>query len=111
MSASPIRVMRRRAVLAVASVALAVSVLAACALHSARARAAASLRGASVRALAAVLPSPDVALTGGARWVRAVSVEEPGAAGADGIGFPDSEPGSGAIFAPRAAYAPREERP
>ncbi|MFO0671885.1 MAG: hypothetical protein U0235_20055 [Polyangiaceae bacterium] len=108
-SAPVLGAMKRRAAIAIAVAVGGVSLLVACSVHASRARAASNAQNPAFGALARALPSPDVALTGGARWLRSVSVEEPGAAGADGIGFPDSEPGSGAISAPRAAYAPAKE--
>lgn len=83
---------------------MSVAALVAAALHArgARSRAARDLR--ALPALAAQLPAPDVAFTGGARWLRAPSLEEPGAAQADGIAFPDPEPGGGALVPPRAAW-------
>lgn len=70
-----------------------------------RARTQARERWPGLPALAAHLPAADVAFTGGARWLRAPSLEEPGAAQADGIAFPDPEPGGGALVPPRAAWA------
>ncbi|MBK6697660.1 MAG: hypothetical protein IPG50_36565 [Myxococcales bacterium] len=58
----------------------------------------------AVLAVAAHLASPDVAISNGARWLRAPSVEEPGAAQADGPAFPDPDPAGGALSPPRAAY-------
>ncbi|CAN5904098.1 hypothetical protein BH11MYX4_BH11MYX4_17250 [soil metagenome] len=53
----------------------------------------------SIDALARRLPSSDLALSGGARWLRSVSLEEPGAAFADGPALPDPDP-AGAAMAP-----------
>jgi len=53
----------------------------------------------SIDALAKRLPTSDLALSGGARWLRAVSLEEPGAAFADGPASPDPDP-AGAAMAP-----------
>lgn len=53
----------------------------------------------AVRAVAKRLPTNDLALSGGARWLRTVSVEEPGAAFADGPALPDPDP-VGAAMAP-----------
>jgi hypothetical protein len=53
----------------------------------------------AVAALARRLPTSDLALSGGARWLRAVSLEEPGAAFADGPALPDPDP-AGAAMAP-----------
>jgi hypothetical protein len=54
---------------------------------------------AAIDALAKRLPTSDLALSGGARWLRAVSLEEPGAAFADGPASPDPDP-AGAAMAP-----------
>ncbi len=53
----------------------------------------------SIEALARRLPTSDLALSGGARWLRSVSLEEPGAAFADGPASPDPDP-AGAAMAP-----------
>jgi hypothetical protein len=53
----------------------------------------------AIDALARRLPTSDLALSGGARWLRAVSLEEPGAAFADGPATPDPDP-AGAVMAP-----------
>ena len=53
----------------------------------------------SIDALARRLPTSDLALSGGARWLRSVSLEEPGAAFADGPATPDPDP-AGAAMAP-----------
>lgn len=53
----------------------------------------------AIDALSKRLPSSDLALSGGARWLRAISLEEPGAAFADGPALPDPDP-AGAAMAP-----------
>jgi hypothetical protein len=66
----------------------------------ARARRSAAAREApAIDALARRLPTSDLALSGGARWLRAPSLEEPGAAFADGPAIPDPDP-AGAAMAP-----------
>jgi hypothetical protein len=55
---------------------------------------------AALAVVAARLPSSDLALSGGARWLRAPSVEEPGAAFADGPALPDPDPAGGAMAPP-----------
>lgn len=100
-----LRALRARAWTATASLAAAAALLAACTIHASRMRATAQRTDRGVRALARVLPAADVAFTGGARWLRAPTLEEPGAAQQDGIAFPDPEPGSGAMSPPRAAWA------
>jgi hypothetical protein len=72
------------------------------------ARARRSLRArdqATIDAVAARLPSSDLALSGGARWLRFPSLEEPGAAFQDGPGLPDPDPAGGAMAPPREAWA------
>lgn len=51
------------------------------------------------------LPSSDLALSGGARWLRAPSVEDPSAAFADGPASPDPDPAGGAMAPPVAVWA------
>jgi hypothetical protein len=53
----------------------------------------------AIDAVASRLPTSDLALSGGARWLRAISLEEPGAAFADGPALPDPDP-AGAAMAP-----------
>lgn len=62
-------------------------------------RAAARGDAAAIDAVARRLPTSDLALSGGARWLRAISLEEPGAAFADGPALPDPDP-AGAAMAP-----------
>lgn len=50
--------------------------------------------------VASRLPTSDLALAGGARWLRSPSLEEPGAAFADGPALPDPDPAGGAIAPP-----------
>ncbi len=54
----------------------------------------------AIEALARRLPTSDLALAGGARWLRSVSLEEPGAAFADGPAAPDPDPAGGAMAPP-----------
>ncbi len=66
------------------------------------ARAAGARRRAEQPAIDAVarrLPTSDLALSGGSRWLRAPSMEEPTAAFADGPATPDPDP-AGAMMAP-----------
>ncbi len=73
-------------------------------------------RGASARldpALAVVatrLPTSDLALSGGARWLRAPGLEEPSAAFADGPALPDPDPAGGAMAPPIEIWAASAER-
>ena len=62
-------------------------------------RAAKANEAAAIDTLARRLPTSDLALSGGARWLRAISLEEPGAAFADGPASPDPDP-AGAAMAP-----------
>jgi hypothetical protein len=55
---------------------------------------------AAISTLARRLPTSDLALSGGARWLRNVSLEEPGAAFADGPASPDPDPAGGAMAPP-----------
>lgn len=57
-------------------------------------------KDAPVSAVAARLPSSDLALSGGARWLRAPSLEEPWGAFADGPALPDPDPAGGAMAPP-----------
>lgn len=54
----------------------------------------------AIETLARRLPTSDLALSGGARWLRAVSLEEPGAAFADGPATADPDPGGAALAPP-----------
>jgi hypothetical protein len=88
--------LRQLAIALVVSPALVIAGLA----FDAHARRAAREREApAIDALARRLPSSDLALSGGARWLRAISLEEPGAAFADGPASPDPDP-AGAAMAP-----------
>ena len=66
--------------------------------RSRRARRAGDAR--AIAAIATRLPSGDLALSGGARWLREPSLEEPNAAFADGIAAPDPDPAGGAMAPP-----------
>lgn len=59
---------------------------------------------AAIEDLARRLPSSDLALSGGARWLRAPSLEEPGAAFADAPAAPDPDPAGGAMAPPVEVY-------
>ncbi len=58
----------------------------------------------AITAVARRLPSSDLALSGGARWLRNPSLEEPGAAFADGPALPDPDPAGGVMSPPRAMW-------
>lgn len=93
---------RRIAVILVVSPLLVIFALAADA--RARRRASAELDPA-VSAIAQRLPTSDLALSGGARWLRAVSLEEPSAAFADGPALPDPDPAGAAMAPPVAVWS------
>jgi hypothetical protein len=57
----------------------------------------------AISAVARRLPTSDLALSGGARWLRSPSLEEPGAAFADGPASPDPDPAGGAMAPPFGA--------
>jgi hypothetical protein len=54
--------------------------------------------------VAARLPSSDLALSGGARWLRAPSLAEPSAAFDLGPGMLDPDPGGGLLAPPRDTW-------
>lgn len=74
--------------------------LIACMVHASRARAARAGDGPAIAEITRRLPSGDLALSGGSRWLRAPSIEEPWGAFADGPAVPDPDPAS-AIAPPR----------
>lgn len=57
----------------------------------------------AISAVSRRLPAGDLALSGGARWLRSPSLEEPGAAFADGPASPDPDPAGGAMAPPVGA--------
>jgi hypothetical protein len=61
----------------------------------------------TIDALARRLPTSDLALSGGARWLRSVSLEEPGAAFADGPATPDPDPAGAAMAPPVELWGPQ----
>ena len=89
----------RYAAVAIALVASPAIVVAVLAYDASARRAARASEAPAIDALARRLPTSDLALSGGARWLRAVSLEEPGAAFADGPASPDPDP-AGAAMAP-----------
>lgn len=77
----------------------------------ARARRAARRADEPVLSTVAVrLPTSDLALSGGARWLRAPSLEEPGSAFADGPALPDPDPAGGAMAPPVEVWSAAAER-
>ncbi len=75
------------------------------ALHARAARAARAAQAAAIGAAARAMPWPDLALGGGARHLRFLSLEEPGAAFADGPASADADPAGGALAPPAAVWA------
>ena len=65
---------------------------------------------AAIESVARRLPTSDLALSGGARWLRAPSLEEPFAAFADGPASPDPDPAGGAMAPPVAVWAEVRQR-
>lgn len=64
----------------------------------------------AIDAMAVRLPTSDLALSGGARWLRAPSLEEPNAAFQDGPAIPDPDPAGGAMAPPIEAWPERQGR-
>ncbi len=64
----------------------------------------------AIDAVAVRLPSSDLALSGGARWLRMPSLEEPNAAFADGPALRDPDPAGGAMAPPTDAWPERVNR-
>ncbi len=93
------RPFRGARVFAAAAAVLALALIA-CMMHAYRARAARAGDAAAIAAICRRLPSGDLALSGGSRWLRAPSIEEPWGAFADGPAAPDPDPAS-AIAPPR----------
>ncbi|MEO8800028.1 MAG: hypothetical protein ABI551_19185 [Polyangiaceae bacterium] len=97
--------MRRQAALGLAAVASLPLVLAALALDARARRVAHEPDVQAARAVVHRLPSSDLALSGGARWLRTPSLEEPGAAFSDGPASPDPDPAGGALSPPRDVWS------
>lgn len=73
-------------------------------------RAARAAEEPALRTVAVRLPTSDLALSGGARWLRAPSLEEPSAAFADGPALPDPDPAGGAMAPPIEVWRTAAER-
>ncbi|MCU0684816.1 MAG: hypothetical protein MUF34_21650 [Polyangiaceae bacterium] len=73
--------------------------------HAQAARAARRHDAPAIAAAVSALPWPDLALGGGARHLRFLSLEEPGAAFADGPAAADADPAGGALAPPAAVWA------
>jgi hypothetical protein len=93
-----------RATVLAASLFASVAVLGAIALDASRLRHAEARHGAALLAVAARLPSPDLALSGGARWLRVVALEGPSAAFDLGPAMLDPDPAGGLIAPPREVW-------
>jgi hypothetical protein len=85
-------------------VAASVIALVAVPVHAQRMRRARANDSRAVSEIAPRLPAGDLALSGGARWLRFPSLEEPNAAFADGPAVPDPDPAGGAMAPPRELY-------
>ncbi len=59
----------------------------------------------AIDSVAVRLAAPDLALSGGARWLRSPGLEEPGAAFAEGPAMPDPDPAGGMMAPPRAVWS------
>jgi hypothetical protein len=87
------------------SIALVLAALVAMVLvDSSRRRQARASQQANIDAVVRRLPSGDLALSGGARWLRSPTLEEPGAAFADSPALPDPDPAGGIMAPPREAW-------
>ena len=98
---------RAIALLGLASPAL---VIAALSIDASARRAARRAEEPAVATVAVRLPTSDLALSGGARWLRAPSLEEPGAAFADGPALPDPDPAGGVMAPPVDVWSAAAER-
>ena len=86
-------------------------VVATVSVHASFRRAARGREQPAIERVATRLASSDLALSGGARWLRSPSLEEPGAAFADGPALPDPDPAGGVMSPPRAVWAAEAPRP
>lgn len=96
--------------LAIGLVASPLVVIAGLGADAAHRRAAARLQQPAIDALAVRLPTSDLALSGGARWLRAPSLEEPAAAFQDGPAVPDPDPAGGAMAPPHEVWETERAR-
>jgi hypothetical protein len=101
---------RRARALALALLASPVLVIATIGIDARARRSAKDAEAGAIEALSRRLPTCDLALSGGARWLRAVSLEEPGAAFADGPASPDPDPAGAAMAPPVEIWAEEAER-
>jgi hypothetical protein len=96
--------------LASAFVAFACAILVAIAADAAHRRAVRGREQGAIDAVGRRLASADLALSGGARWLRSPSMEEPGAAFTEGPAVPDADPAGGVMAPPRALWAGEQRR-
>jgi hypothetical protein len=78
--------------------------------HAAYLRARRAADQPAIEAVARLLPSNDLALAGGGRWLRFPSLEEPGAAFQDGPALPDPDPAGGTMAPPIAVWQAESRR-
>jgi hypothetical protein len=95
----------RRIIAILAAVAAVPLMLAAVAADAAHQRTMRDQEQGSINAVASRLPAPHLALSGGARWLRAPMLEEPGAAFAESPAMPDADPAGGTMSPPRTLWA------
>ena len=100
----------RAKLLAIALIASPLVVIAILGADASMRRANARLQQPAVDALAVRLPTSDLALSGGARWLRAPSLEEPAAAFQDGPAVPDPDPAGGAMAPPLEVWQIEKQR-
>ncbi len=100
----------RRARVAAAFVLAGMAMLATMAVDAARRRHARERDQPAVLRVVARLPSPDLALAGGARWLRVPSLEEPSAAFDLGPAMLDPDPAGGLIAPPLEVWIEEARR-
>jgi hypothetical protein len=100
----------QRALVALAALASPALVVAGLAVDASARRARSRAGDHAVATLALRLPSNDLALSGGSRWLRALSLEEPQAAFADGPATPDPDPAGAAVAPPVEVWLRTEAR-
>jgi hypothetical protein len=94
-----------------ASLVMGVAILGAIAADASRLRRAAARREPAVLAVAARLPSADLSLSGGARWLREPSLEEPSAPFDLGPAMLDPDPAGGLIAPPTEVWVGQASTP
>ncbi len=101
---------QRAKLIALAGLVSPVLVIAALSIDARARRAARRAEEPALATVAVRLPTSDLALSGGARWLRAPSLEEPGAAFADGPALPDPDPAGAAMAPPVEVWTAAAER-